>query len=131
MHMSRFWLMFFYWFLCWNFLFDCCQYTGLLFQRSFLQIYTIYYAIFFYNPKNWRLHFFLTMCKFFPYVVHCYMYFFFSNQAINIVIEKSSDRAAQMMVKYLKSVAESVIVTPDQINKVTKMCMFYSAAFLP
>ena len=46
---------------------------------------------------------------------------FFSNQAINIVIEKSSDRAAQMMVKYLKSVAESVIVTPDQINKVTKI----------
>lgn len=38
-------------------------------------------------------------------------------EATNMVIEKSSDRAAEMMVKFFKSIAEAVIVTPDQINQ--------------
>lgn len=38
-------------------------------------------------------------------------------EAVNIVLEKSTDRAAEMMVKLLKSLADTVIITPDQLNQ--------------
>lgn len=38
-------------------------------------------------------------------------------EAINMVIEKSTDRAADMIMKFLKSISDAVIVTPDQLNK--------------
>ncbi|GFS07527.1 programmed cell death protein 4 [Elysia marginata] len=38
-------------------------------------------------------------------------------EAVNMVMEKSTDRASDMMVKLLKSLDSSVIVTPDQFNQ--------------
>ena len=38
-----------------------------------------------------------------------------------MVLEKSTDRASDMMVKLLKSLDTSVIITPDQFNQVMKI----------
>ncbi|XP_012934644.1 programmed cell death protein 4 [Aplysia californica] len=38
-------------------------------------------------------------------------------EAINMVFEKSTDRAAEMMVKLLKSLSNAIIVTQDQLNQ--------------
>uniref|UniRef100_A0A0B6YPD9 Programmed cell death protein 4 n=1 Tax=Arion vulgaris TaxID=1028688 RepID=A0A0B6YPD9_9EUPU len=38
-------------------------------------------------------------------------------EAVNMVLEKSTERAAEMTVKLLKSLADSVIITPDQFSQ--------------